>query len=297
MKMNAWVKAFRLRTLPLAIAGIVLGGLLSFGDNFRWLVFSLALLTTILLQILSNLANDYGDFKKGTDNDQRVGPDRAMQTGVISEGQMKVALIINILLCLSTGVPLVLIALNGVSLWTILFLILGVLGIIAAIKYTVGKRAFGYSGLGDVFVFIFFGLVSVMGTFYLLNGKLPFDIILPAIAIGTLSAAVLNLNNLRDHINDKASNKNTLVVKMGFERAKVYHFVLCLVPFICASIFSILTENLYVLISWVAMPIIVVHLKKVRSTSDPKELDPELKKIALTTLLFSVLFGLGVLMR
>jgi 1,4-dihydroxy-2-naphthoate octaprenyltransferase len=297
MKMSAWIKAFRLRTLPLAVAGIVLGGLLSFDKDLNWIVFSLALLTTVLLQILSNLANDYGDFKKGTDNEERVGPKRALQSGVISEKQMKVALIINIILCLLTGIPLVLLAFNEINYLSLLFILLGILGIVAAIKYTVGKKAFGYSGLGDVFVFIFFGLVAVMGTYYLLNRLLPLDIILPAIAVGSLSAAVLNLNNLRDHVNDKASDKNTLVVKLGFERAKTYHYVLLIIPFVCASIFSILTENMYVLISWVVMPIAVVHLKKVARTKDPKDLDPELKKIALSTLLFSILFGLGVLMH
>lgn len=294
--MSAWIKAFRLRTLPLAVAGIVLGGMLSFNQDLDWIVLSLALLTTVLLQILSNLANDYGDFKKGTDNEERVGPERALQSGVISEKQMKVALIINIILCLLTGIPLVLLAFEELNYLSLLFILLGVLGIFAAIKYTVGKKAFGYSGLGDVFVFLFFGLVAVMGTYYLLNKVLPLDIILPAIAVGTLSAAVLNLNNLRDHVNDKASNKNTLVVKLGFEKAKIYHYVLLIIPFVCASIFSIVTENMYVLISWVVMPIAIVHLKKVARTKDPKELDPELKKIALSTLLFSILFGLGVLM-
>jgi 1,4-dihydroxy-2-naphthoate octaprenyltransferase len=296
MKMSAWIKAFRLRTLPLAVAGIVLGGMLSFNQDLDWIVLSLALLTTVLLQILSNLANDYGDFKKGTDNEERVGPERALQSGVISEKQMKVALIINIILCLLTGIPLVLLAFEELNYLSLLFILLGVLGIFAAIKYTVGKKAFGYSGLGDVFVFLFFGLVAVMGTYYLLNKVLPLDIILPAIAVGTLSAAVLNLNNLRDHVNDKASNKNTLVVKLGFEKAKIYHYVLLIIPFVCASIFSIVTENMYVLISWVVMPIAIVHLKKVARTKDPKEFDPELKKIALSTLLFSILFGLGVLM-
>lgn len=293
MKLKAWMKAFRLRTLPLALSGIFLGGFLAFDENFNWLVFVLAVVTTILLQVLSNLANDYGDFKKGTDDENRVGPTRAMQAGLISEKEMKRALVVNAILCLLTGVPLVVVGLKGLSVWTFVFILIGLAGIGAAIKYTVGKKAFAYTGLGDLFVFIFFGLVSVNGVYFLLEKSFDWNVLIASIGVGALSTTVLNLNNLRDHINDKSHGKNTLVVKMGFEKGKIYHLILCLIPFITLVLFSVVTSKAYVLLGLIIAPVILIHLRKVFETQNPAELDPELKKMALTTLLYCIVFGVG----
>lgn len=295
MKIKAWIKAFRLRTLPLALAGIILGGMLAYSDHFDWKVFILAILTTVFLQVLSNLANDYGDFKKGTDDENRVGPQRAMQAGLINESQMKIALIANVILCLAAGIPLVLLGLKGINWWAIIFILVGIAGIGAAIKYTIGKKAFAYTGLGDVFVFLFFGLVSVNGVYFLLSKEFDFGVAIASVGVGALSTTVLNLNNLRDHVNDKLHGKHTIVVKMGFQKAKIYHVILCIVPFITSTVFMVISQKQYVALSLIIAPVIIMHLKKVLSNEDPRLLDPELKKMALTTLLYCVTFGLGFL--
>lgn len=295
MKIKAWIKAFRLRTLPLALAGIILGGMLAYSDHFDWTVFILAILTTVFLQVLSNLANDYGDFKKGTDDENRVGPQRAMQAGLINESQMKIALIANVILCLAAGIPLVLLGLKGINWWAIIFILVGIAGIGAAIKYTIGKKAFAYTGLGDVFVFLFFGLVSVNGVYFLLSKEFDFGVAIASVGVGALSTTVLNLNNLRDHVNDKLHGKHTIVVKMGFQKAKIYHVILCIVPFITSTVFMVIAQKQYVALSLIIAPVIIMHLKKVLSNEDPRLLDPELKKMALTTLLYCVTFGLGFL--
>lgn len=295
MKIKAWIKAFRLRTLPLALAGIILGGMLAYSDHFDWTVFILAILTTVFLQVLSNLANDYGDFKKGTDDENRVGPQRAMQAGLINESQMKIALIANVILCLAAGIPLVLLGLKGINWWAIIFILVGIAGIGAAIKYTIGKKAFAYTGLGDVFVFLFFGLVSVNGVYFLLSKEFDFGVAIASVGVGALSTTVLNLNNLRDHVNDKLHGKHTIVVKMGFQKAKIYHVILCIVPFITSTVFMVISQKQYVALSLIIAPVIIMHLKKVLSNEDPRLLDPELKKMALTTLLYCVTFGLGFL--
>ena len=227
-----WIKAARLRTLPLSLAGIIMGGALSYCTNFNSTIFWLCIATATAFQVLSNFANDYGDFAKGTDNEDRVGPKRTMQAGLISKKEMKIALVITSILSLALGGYL---SYLGTQLmetkFLILFLVLGILSVAAAINYTVGKRAYGYSGLGDLFVFIFFGLVGLLGSKFLISGSFQGLEILPAFSIGMFSMAVLNLNNMRDEHNDKANNKNTLVVKMGLKKAKIYHYILILLSY------------------------------------------------------------------
>lgn len=295
---SSWIKAFRLRTLPLALSSIIMGGGLAvFKGNYSWAVILLAALTTILLQILSNLANDYGDFEKGTDNANRLGPERAVQSGEISARQMKTAVIVLAVLSLLSGVWLLYVALKAQFLEALVFFVLGIAAIAAAIKYTVGKNAYGYSGLGDLFVFLFFGLAGVLGTYYLNTLSLRWDVLLPAISIGFLSTGMLNLNNMRDIDNDIQSGKHTLASKLGLHKAKVYHSFLIVGAIASALVFvgihfSSLWNLLFLL---VAFPLLN-DLRIIWKTTNPQKLDPFLKKLALSTLLFAVLFILGLLL-
>lgn len=293
---KAWIKAFRLRTLPLAFSTIITGTAIAVQENkFHGLLFIFAITTTLFLQILSNLANDYGDFIKGTDNQERIGPTRALQSGVISKKGMIFGIYTFILLSLFSGILLLYIAGQTLEFSTIVgFFILGVFAILAALLYTIGKKAYGYNGLGDVFVFLFFGLIGVGGSTYLMIQEFNLIYLLPAASIGMLSAAVLNLNNMRDVENDKKSNKKTLVVKLGLELSKIYHYMLFVFAFLFLITFTIITFNhpvqfLYLL----ALPIFILHIKRVISIKISKIFDPELKIVALSTFLTSLLFMLG----
>jgi 1,4-dihydroxy-2-naphthoate octaprenyltransferase len=296
IKLKAWISAFRLRTLPLSFSNIILGTALAMTKyEINYLIFALILITTLLLQIVSNLANDYGDANKGTDNHNRVGPERAVQSGQISLNQMKKGIIISSVLALFSGLYLLYIAFKGqFNLAFVAFLIIGLLAIIAAIKYTIGKKAYGYSGMGDLFVFIFFGLVGVLGTYFLLTKSFELILFLPAITMGAFSTAVLNLNNMRDIKNDAAVGKNTLVVKIGSDRAKQYHYALFFWAYLSFISFTYISYSTDLFLRFM-IPIIIVaiihgiHLRKVTSIVNPKHFDPELKKIALSSLLFSVL--------
>jgi len=228
--MKHWVQAARLRTLPLSVSGIIVGSFYAMSQSmFNWKIVFFALSTTLGLQILSNFANDYGDGVKGTDNEDRIGPKRAIQSGAITPKAMKRAMVITSILTLFSAILLIYCSFKNHNLgFSLFFLLLGILAIASAIRYTVGSNAYGYRGYGDVFVFVFFGLVSTLGIYFMFaktfeNAYLLF---LPATAIGFLSVAVLNLNNMRDVISDKKSGKNTIVVKIGVEKAKLYHYFL-----------------------------------------------------------------------
>lgn len=293
---KVWIEAFRLRTLPLALSCILLGSLLAFAaENHNPMVTTLAILTTLFLQILSNLANDYGDGVKGTDNEDRIGPARAIQKGAISPKSMRNALIIFSLLSLVSGIWLIYEGLKDSNLgYSLLFLVLGLGAIGAAIKYTVGKSAYGYHGLGDLFVFLFFGIIGVCGTYYLHTGVFNPNVLLPASAIGMLSAGVLNLNNMRDRESDAKAGKNTLVVKIGAVNAQRYHAFLLIGAILAGVVYNLLNSSsgwqyIFLIIS----PLIFLNLKAVFTHNQPVELDPLLKKLALTSLLFCLAFGIG----
>lgn len=294
--MNKWIKAFRIRTLPLALSSILMGGFVAYADeNMRWNVLLLAIFTTLFLQILSNLANDYGDFVKGTDNEERVGPERALQSGDIKKSSMKMAIIILAILSLISGVLLIFISL-GDDFWTsLVFLLIGILAILAAIRYTIGNTAYGYSGYGDLFVFIFFGWVAVIGSYFLISLKIENFVFLPATSIGLFSAAVLNLNNLRDHKNDAVSGKRTLVVKMGYEKAKHYHLFLLTCGWLFFIAFIIIRDlPIWAFLPLLSLPLFIKNLIAVYTVRNERELDPELKKLALSITLFTILFGIGI---
>ena len=303
-----FIKAARLRTLPLSVSGIIVGAYLGLESyialNYEncveypnvWTskIFWLAILTTIGFQVLSNFANDYGDGVKGTD-DNREGEVRMVSSGAISPKQMKKAMVITTIFTLIVAILLIYISFGKENFgYSLLFFGLGIASIIAAIKYTVGKSAYGYSGFGDIFVFLFFGLLAVVGTYFLYTKSLNLLIFLPAITIGLLSTAVLNLNNMRDRINDEKSGKNTLVVKMGALLAKYYHFTLIIISFLCAFLYTVINYHspqqfLFV----IAYLPIIKHLIFVAKNKEEAQLDGELKKVALSTFLFSILFGLG----
>lgn len=293
---KAWVGAFRLRTLPLAIAGIILGAFLAASVNtHQWSITALAILTAILLQLLSNLANDYGDFLKGTDNEDRVGPERALQSGKITATQMKIALSIFVGLSLISGLALLALAF-GTEKWpyAVSFLAVGLFAIWAAIKYTVGKSAYGYQGLGDIFVFLFFGWVSVIGVYFLQVQSIDLQVLLPASTMGLLSAGVLNLNNTRDIINDKNSGKITMAVRLGYNNARKYQMMLFVISVIFTSIYTTLYgQGLWQQLYWISIIPLALVVIKTYKTTIPKELDPLLKVQALSALLYAITFGIG----
>ncbi len=294
-KITAWISAARLRTLPLSVSGIIVGSALGHKSFINTSVFWLAIATTLGLQILSNFANDYGDGVKGTDNEDRIGPTRALQSGVISKNEMKIGIILTSLLTLAFAVILIYTAFGKENFtYSLFFFVLGLVAITAAIKYTIGNSAYGYKGLGDVFVFIFFGLVSVVGCYFLFTKNLAWLVFLPAITIGLLSTAVLNLNNMRDHDSDKKAGKNTLVVKLGAQTSRKYHFFLifgAMVAILCYSL--IVYSKPLDLLFLIAFIPLFIHIRKVAIVKEPKLLDPELKKVALTTFLLSILFSLS----
>lgn len=290
-----WIEAFRLRTLFLALACVIAGGILPVKeDAFKPLIFIITLLTTIFLQILSNLANDYGDYDKGTDNVNRVGPLRSVQSGKISKQEMWYLIISFAVLSLVSGVLLLVLSFPKESLKELLiFFALGLGAIWAAIKYTVGKKAYGYSGLGDFFVFIFFGLVGVMGSYYLQTQHWDWFVILPATTLGLFSVGVLNLNNMRDIENDKASGKHTMPVRLGLKRAKLYHVTLIALAWATALLFVWFEcENVLNLGFVLSLPLFIMHLNKVLVLNGAA-LDPMLKQLSLSTFLFSVLFSVS----
>ncbi|MCC9074342.1 1,4-dihydroxy-2-naphthoate octaprenyltransferase [Flavobacterium sp. F-65] len=302
--MKHWIEAARLRTLPLSVSGIIVGSMYALANPtenvytptevFNWKIFGFALLTTLGLQVLSNFANDYGDGVKGTDNEDRIGPKRAIQSGVITPQAMKKAIIITAILTLLSAITLIYFAFGETNfVYSIFFLLLGIAAIVSAIRYTVGNSAYGYKGFGDLFVFVFFGLVSTLGVNFLYSKEVDPLLILPAVAIGLLSVGVLNLNNMRDEASDKKSGKNTIVVKMGGQAAKKYHYFLIITAMVSVVVFAILSDyNFDQYLFLLAYIPLTKHLIVVSKNKEPKLLDPELKRVALSTFLLSVLLTL-----
>jgi 1,4-dihydroxy-2-naphthoate octaprenyltransferase len=294
-----WLKAFRLRTLPLAVSATTLGSFLGYAENrFKWGVFIFGTLTTLFLQILSNLANDYGDAQKGTDNEHRIGPLRVTQSGLVSQKQILWMIGVFVLLSLVSGSLLIWSGLRGGNMLIyFLFFLLGFSSIYAAIKYTIGKRPYGYVGFGDIMVFIYFGILGVAGTYFLHTQSFHLTILLPASSVGLFSAGVLNLNNLRDHDNDALNGKNTLVVRMGVPWAKMYHVVLLFTALVLAVVYTLLHfESYYQLIFLLPVPLLISDINTVITNTVPVELNKELKRLAVATLLFSLSFGLGLVL-
>ncbi len=348
-KIHYYIESFRLRTLPLSLSGVILGGFLAVAtgvsevaaaagsteatgsacaavvadvvestssavtaNSFRVVPFMLAILTTLCLQILSNLANEWGDLKKGTDNGERLGPIRSIQSGALSINEFKHAIYVFVLLSAVCGLALLHFSFGSLlSKESLVMLGMGALAIVAAIKYTVGKGAYGYYGLGDLFVFIFFGLVSVCGSYFVITHSFTAWLMLPGAAIGMLSMGVLNLNNMRDIENDAQCGKRTIPVIIGLPKARIYHCILIIGSLICFLVYAEmhcyalqhahtlenngLFENYTRCVSFmflIAAPIMALHVRRVFGF-EGKQLDGELKVLSLSTLLVAVLFGLG----
>jgi 1,4-dihydroxy-2-naphthoate polyprenyltransferase len=295
--MNPWLSAIRLRTLPLALSSIGMGGFLAADVGlFNWPTFLLCCLTTIFLQILSNLANDYGDSVNGADHAGRKGPQRAVQSGAISLAAMRLAVIVLSLLSLAAGVSLLWVSLQWNWNEFLFFLGLGLFSIIAAIAYTVGKKPYGYIGLGDISVLIFFGWVGVLGSNYLMTHQFDWINLLPATTCGLFSVGVLNINNIRDIESDKAAGKFSVPVRIGKEKAAYYHTILLVGALVSALLFVLLRyQGLWQFIFLLVLPLVIAIIRAVHN--QPSEtLDPWLKRMALTTLAFVLLFGIGLLM-
>ncbi len=293
--MNKYIKAARLRTLPLSLSGIVVGSFLAYYYGaFRWDICLLALLTTIGFQIISNFANDYGDGVKGTD-DNRQGEKRMIATGEITPKQMLKAIYVSVFLTLLVAVILIYRSFGSDNFgYSLLFFILGISSIVAAIKYTVGKNAYGYNGLGDVFVFLFFGWLSVLGSLFLYTKSLSYTVFLPASTIGLLSVAVLNLNNMRDRVFDAQAGKHTLVVMKGVAFAQKYHYFLIISSLIFSVLYVFLhyysVKQFLFLVAYIPL---AKHLFFVANHKEASQLDSQLKVVALSTFLFAILFGIG----
>lgn len=290
---KVWLQAARLRTLPLSISGILVGSGMAIKENvFRWDVFGLAILATLGFQILSNYANDYGDGIKGTDNEDRVGPKRAMQLGLLSSKQLKSAMRLTTVITTVIVIALIYSSFGqSEPILSIVYFLLGIAAIVAAIKYTVGKSAYGYRGLGDVFVFLFFGLVSVLGSYFLFATKLPSYHFFAAACIGCFSTLVLHLNNMRDRESDVKVGKNTLAVYLGKKGALRYHNALLALGMIFwVSYLLLLKAKPILFISTIAFLPLGFHFLKVQKVQDHKLLDPQLKVVALSTFLLSFLY-------
>ncbi|KFC20694.1 1,4-dihydroxy-2-naphthoate octaprenyltransferase [Chryseobacterium sp. FH1] len=302
-----WIQAARLRTLPLSMSGIIMGSFIAKwriseeGGFWDWKIFALAILVTLLYQVLSNFANDYGDGVKGTDKN-RIGEaeQRAVASGRITANQMKNAVILLSLLAFVATVALLYVAFYPThtrEFW--IFIVLGVACILAAIGYTVGKKPYGYLGLGDIFVFIFFGLVSVCGSYFLFTKSFSWDLLFPATAIGMLSMAVLNLNNMRDIVNDELAGKKTLALRLGFKNAMIYEIILLQLPILLMLAFLMYNgfqeRGLYY--PFIVMILIFPFMRlrrNVMAVKEPKDLDPFLKQVGILTFLMSILTAFGL---
>ena len=283
--MKKWIAAFRLKTLPLALGAIILGSWVN-DFSFDFEIFLFASVTAILLQILSNLANDYGDYIKGTDRHRK---DRQLAEGTISPRSMIVAIILFSLGSLLSGIYLLNLSFgDNWDLW-IRFLLIGMLSIAAAISYTVGKRAYGYMGLGDVFVFIFFGLVGVLGTSYLFKQEIWTSTWLLAIGYGCLCVGVLNVNNIRDLDKDVLTNKITIASKLGLQGSIIYQTLLIITAFLTFSFYHLI-ENYYSLSPLLILIFGFVHIQKLKEAETETDYNNQLRFLSIGSLGIVLLF-------
>ena len=296
---KSWLKAARLRTLPLALSGIIMGcGLAWYYSAINTMVSLLAIVTATLIQVFSNFANDYGDSQKGTDNENRVGPTRTIQSGEISQKEMKKGMLFIGALSFISGIWLVYFGTWSQSrLAFFIFIGLGILSLVAAYFYTAGKKSYGYIGLGDIAVFLFFGLLPVVGVFYLNTGSLNAEVFLPAICLGLFSTGVLNLNNMRDMENDQQSGKITIPVRLSESKSRIYHSSIIILGWLAAIGFTLFqNHSSWQLIYLITLPFFAFDLFRINKIRVEQELDPFLKRLALSTLAFTFLFCVGLIL-
>lgn len=295
MNLKPWIISARPKTLPLAISSLLVGNCLAyFVHSFHYPILILTLITGCLLQILSNLANDYGDAVKGLDDDSRIGPLRAIQLGTISLPQLKTSLYVLIALCVISG--LFLLSMSYDTFTEFLgFITLGLISIIAAITYTIGRHAYGYLGLGDLSVLIFFGFISIFGSFYLQTKSFHLFLIYPSISCGLLAVAVLNLNNLRDYHNDKQKNKITLIVMLGIKFGKIYHFMLIFIAFLNLLFFTLsYLKHGWIFIYLLTLPLLIIHVRQVKIAQSAVDFVPELERMVKLALFIQSLFMISL---
>lgn len=290
----AWAYALRLRTLPLSWAGTVMAaGLAASVGAFRWSVFVLMFFTASLLQILSNMANDYGDYVKGTDGESRIGPRRALASGRISPGEFVRGMLVVCLLTMGVGLALVLTAFGWRAIgYVLLFLALGAGCIVAAVKYTVGRRAYGYSGWGEVFVFLFFGLVAVCGGAFLYTGRWDALWLLPGAALGLLSSGVLHLNNLRDAEGDRANGKNTLASRMSLGWGLAFQCGLIVGAIVLLLVYMDATYRM--MLWYLPTALCLINIPLTVQIKCREEADKLLKVLSVSTLAMCAVFAVAV---
>jgi 1,4-dihydroxy-2-naphthoate octaprenyltransferase len=297
-QIKLWWEAFRPKTLPLALACIAMGTFLAAAaQSLDWIVALLTFITATLLQILSNLANDYGDYLHGAD-EKRIGPTRMVQSGLITQATMKRAIIICALLAMVSGLVLVLLSFGLQSTLLILaFLALGALAVWAAIAYTASKNPYGYVGLGDIFVLLFFGWIGTLGTYYLQVNTLDWTLLLPATSVGLFAVGVLNINNIRDIDTDREAGKQSIPVRIGRKNAQIYQWLLIITALLTATVYTIIHYSspwqfLYLL----AVPLLLRSANAVWRSQHSAEVAPQLKHMSQATLLFVLFYGIGLLL-
>ena len=296
---QAWIKAARPRTLPLAVSGILLGNFLALSKGyFDPAIGILTLVTAVLLQVLSNFANDYGDSIHGADNEHRFGPERMVLTGAISTGQMRKGVITTGSLAFITGIATLYFSIDIIGFKAAgLLLFLGIFAILAAYEYTASDTPYGYEGYGDISVFMFFGLLAVGGSYTLQVGQFNIWILLPAFSMGLFSTGVLNINNLRDLPTDYESDKKTVPVRLGMKQAKVYHAWLLALGCLFSIGYAVKTYQEWW--QYLFLPVLLLFLlngRAIRKGSQPQDFAPQLKKLSVFTLLYSVLFGVSLVL-
>ena len=292
-KVKYWIQAARIQTLPLSISGILVGSSLAYNINsFDNIIFFLSIITAISFQVLSNFANDYGDGILGTDN-QRIGPDRVIASGKLSLKELKKGIVINVFISITFSYSLIKYSFKSDYFLILIFLILSISSIVAAIKYTMGKSPYGYHGLGDIFVFIFFGYVSVFGSFFLQTKIINYELFILAAIIGFLCVGVLNLNNIRDIENDSAMNKKTIPTRIGFSNAKIYQIFLILFSIVLTALltFKFKPSYNYIFVLIGILPL-VYHLFKVSQAKNPIEFKPLLKQLAVSSFFYSIFMSI-----
>jgi 1,4-dihydroxy-2-naphthoate octaprenyltransferase len=299
IRIKPWIKAARLRTLPLTLSGIFLGSMVACSQGrFDFFIFLLGFVTATLLQILSNYANDYGDFVSGADEKRHSLYERALQSGAISPKSMRRMLVVLSFLIGLSGISLIAVAAGTLGVTGIVaFLVMGVLCILAAITYTIGKKPYGYLGLGDMAVFIFFGLVGVGGIYILHTGQWDWSVLIPASSMGFLSVGVLNINNIRDFESDRLSGKNTLVVRMGLPRARKYYACIIFMAVVSGVVYSLLNDHgAFQWIYLVTFPFFFRNMRRVQTSTSSTVFDHELKNLSLITCLYAITFGVGLIL-
>lgn len=293
--LKTWLRAARLRTLPLSFSGILIGSAFALNQNFNFFIFSSCLIITVLFQIISNFANDLGDAIKGVDDDTRIGPERAIQSGLITKAQMQKAIVFLCFLALVMVLQL-LITIDLRRIELIFFIAFGLVAIWAAIAYTIGKKPYGYRALGDLMVFLFFGLLAVLGTYYLHLRRLDLEVLLIAFAIGALAVAVLNLNNMRDREDDALKNKITMAVMLGIEKAKKYQILLLIVSLLMFLVGIALSGRYWYFIAMLPLMRLVGHVNRIKQVENSRDFDPELKLVAISSFMSSLLcFIIGLI--